>query len=941
MNINSSTQATTSSSSAVSSNGLSGFSGIDTDSMVEKMLTTAQSKLNAQKAKEQQLTWKQDLYRDIVDKINTFSDKYFSASSSTYLGNTNLYQINKINSSSSAVSVSTTSTTAGQASSVQVASLATASSVAGSKLSSGITSNVADAFKTSDADYDVTFTFGIPKDADGDGSHDLNSNKVLQFDELGITVNLKGANTEQEKVDRINEAIAKKAFGDDAVFDTGTGKWQDGADTTNGDSRLINSQNGELVISMGIDSKTNGLSYEGTWGLKIGASSGAKGLQALGLTAEQKSISSFKDADASFSGLTFQDGGKTKYASYKFTGSDLSQADALYNIKVNLDGVAKTFSYSAQTIEEMKSYQDTINSTDPTVTTAQKDAAQAKIDNFYNDLSTNLSKAFGLSVKGEYDAANGQFKITTGDGQKVTLTGDTSVLGIKSGASTSFALSTKLSNLMGFVGEDVQATEADGTLKWEDENETIPTMTKTTTDYSFKINDVTIKLDSNKTVQDLINTVNKSAAGVTMSYNSITDSFNIVNDATGASAAITLGDTTTTADLIAQKRTQLNSDLTTAQNELTGLTPGNTDYIDKENEILDLQTKLGLDDNTLFGQMKSDAQATIADPWATDAEIAQARKILDTSDKGLLETLKLTGSGTKVTEGKNAIVNIDGQVLQRTSNTFKIGDITYTLNSTTGNYDLAGDKQANGDWAVNSGTDAKAKVTYSQASTDAAVSTLKSFVEDYNKLIEDLNKEISSDASYKKYPPLSDTQKKEMSEKEIENWETAAKVGLLRNDAEISNFLQNMRESLNKSFGNVTLDAIGISTSSNWASKGKLEVDETKLRSALEKHGNEIFEMLRGKDGRSGLVADLLKNVKKTASKSSGEPGTLVRIAGVKGYGTEKNNEIYKKLLSFTDKIKRLQEQYDKRKEMLWAQFNAMETAMSNMNTQAGWLGQQ
>ena len=62
-------------------------SGMDTESIVKSLLMGTQTKIDKQSGLKQQLEWKQDIYRDLITKINTFSDKYFSYYGS---GDTNL-----------------------------------------------------------------------------------------------------------------------------------------------------------------------------------------------------------------------------------------------------------------------------------------------------------------------------------------------------------------------------------------------------------------------------------------------------------------------------------------------------------------------------------------------------------------------------------------------------------------------------------------------------------------------------------------------------------------------------------------------------------------------------------------------------------------------------------------------------------------------------------
>ena len=64
-----------------SSNGLSGLvSGMDTETMVKKMLQGTQKKIDAQNQKKQVLTWKQTMYHSVITKINALRSKYFDTS---------------------------------------------------------------------------------------------------------------------------------------------------------------------------------------------------------------------------------------------------------------------------------------------------------------------------------------------------------------------------------------------------------------------------------------------------------------------------------------------------------------------------------------------------------------------------------------------------------------------------------------------------------------------------------------------------------------------------------------------------------------------------------------------------------------------------------------------------------------------------------------------
>lgn len=309
---------------------------------------------------------------------------------------------------------------------------------------------------------------------------------------------------------------------------------------------------------------------------------------------------------------------------------------------------------------------------------------------------------------------------------------------------------------------------------------------------------------------------------------------------------------------------------------------------------------------------------------------------------GLFSKLGFTMNGgsldqSTVKQGQNAVVNINGVTVERASNDFSYNGMTLSLKATTGNYELNADGSfaENSDGTiktVNGAADEKVEVTTTR-NVDKIFDNIKSFVEDYNKLIEKLNKYTHEDPSYKKYPALTEAQKKQMSEKEIELWEEKAKEGLLRNDKDISSFLSDMRSAMYTTKGDsmFMLSNIGINSSSQWSDYGKLSIDEDKLKAALTNNADEVTKLFTG---TNGLATKLNKICDKAASTSSGSPGALVRIAGVKGKGTEKSNDIQKKLDSISKRLETLNRTYESKKARYWKQFNAMEEALSKMQSQ-------
>ena len=274
-----------------------------------------------------------------------------------------------------------------------------------------------------------------------------------------------------------------------------------------------------------------------------------------------------------------------------------------------------------------------------------------------------------------------------------------------------------------------------------------------------------------------------------------------------------------------------------------------------------------------------------------------------------------------ITAGQNARLTVDGTVIERNSNTFELDGITMEL---TSEYHDTG---------------TPIRLTTSR-DTDKIVDSLKSFVEDYNALVEELNEHLKETANYKKYAPLTDEQKKEMSDKEIELWEEKSKEGLLHNDANITSFLGDMRMVLYSSVegAGLSLYDIGIETSDNWRDNGKLVIDEDVLKSMAATNPDAICKLFTDRD--QGLGTGMQNALKDAANVSSGSPGTMVRYAGTKDVLTT-SNTLYEEMKHISETLSNLNTKYQLEKTRYWNQFNAMEQAISNMNSQSSWLTQQ
>ncbi|MDE6596669.1 MAG: flagellar filament capping protein FliD, partial [Oscillospiraceae bacterium] len=221
------------------------------------------------------------------------------------------------------------------------------------------------------------------------------------------------------------------------------------------------------------------------------------------------------------------------------------------------------------------------------------------------------------------------------------------------------------------------------------------------------------------------------------------------------------------------------------------------------------------------------------------------------------------------------------------------------------------------------------------------------FVNDYNKLLEDLYKVVNtnrprSSGSY--YDPLTEEQEEEMSDKEIEKWNNNAKEGLLYRDSNVQRFLSDIRGAMITRVDGFGLSNLGITLTDDWKENGKLKIDESKLDSAIEAYGDKVANLFTGKDG----LASKLENVidKAISTSKSNNPnnkksyGYLSALAGIEGTKTDKDNYIYKQMETINKVIERLTTKYENEQERYWKQYSRLETMMAQMQTAMSYFEQ-
>lgn len=281
-------------------------------------------------------------------------------------------------------------------------------------------------------------------------------------------------------------------------------------------------------------------------------------------------------------------------------------------------------------------------------------------------------------------------------------------------------------------------------------------------------------------------------------------------------------------------------------------------------------------------------------------------------DNGLFN--KLGFNTNDIVAAKNAVVTINGEEMEVYSNSISYDGTTFNLSE-----------------GFSLGETYHVNIAHDYTN---AINAVKSFVEDYNTLITDLNGLVRTKSSG--YQPLTDEEKEEMTESQINKWEEKVKEGLLFSDQNITGMLSDMRSSLysatklsnGKTFG---LYQMGISTSEDTTKHGALVIDEDALTKAFENYSSSINELF---SGANGVFAKFDKVIDLNIHATGSTKGTLVRLAGLDTGTASLENQMKTQIDSYSTLINSLNKKYDSDQERYWKQFTDLETTMGKLNQQ-------
>ena len=275
--------------------------------------------------------------------------------------------------------------------------------------------------------------------------------------------------------------------------------------------------------------------------------------------------------------------------------------------------------------------------------------------------------------------------------------------------------------------------------------------------------------------------------------------------------------------------------------------------------------------------------------------------------------------------GQDASILLNGAEYTSATNSFSINGLTLTANSVS---DIVKDANGNDTYVTTT--------LNTSLDVDAIYDSIKGFFKEYNDLIKEMESLYNADSA-KGYEPLTDEEKDEMSDDEVEKWEKKIKDALLRRDSNLGGVITSMKTAM---LGNFTING----TKYNLASFGI----ETLGYFEAEKNERGVYHIAGDADDSNSADKD-----DKLKAMIANDPDTVMsffsqlvkdmkstledKMKAIEDYRSKYKIYDDKKMKSdyddYSSKIKKQEQKLQDLEDRYYKQFSAMEKAMSELNS--------
>lgn len=320
---------------------------------------------------------------------------------------------------------------------------------------------------------------------------------------------------------------------------------------------------------------------------------------------------------------------------------------------------------------------------------------------------------------------------------------------------------------------------------------------------------------------------------------------------------------------------------------------------DENNSYWDIKDYTGMGDTEL---------RALADKYAD--EIMNAKSVVDNNFKDI----PVSKGATRV-DAEDAKITLNNAEFTSSSNVFNINGLTIKATGTT----AAGESLT-----ISTDTD-----------TQGLYDKIKDFLTEYNSIINELTGLYNADSA-KGYEPLTDDEKSEMSDSEVEKWETKIKDAILRNDSTIGGVMNSMTTAMMSSytvngksyslasFGIHTLGYLNAAKNEQYAYHIDGDEDDSntsgntdKLLDMITNNPEDVEEFM--KQLTSGLYSALDTKMKSTTMSSA--------------YTIYNDKQMTKDYNSYTTQIKNWETKIEDLENRYYKQFSNMEKQLAKMQS--------
>lgn len=567
---------------------------------------------------------------------------------------------------------------------------------------------------------------------------------------------------------------------------------------------------------------------------------------------------------------------------YAITQSDKKTSNLLTIDNIQFDFKALSTQASTSTVTRTAPTDDLVKAT--ALTEAGTLGAKATLLTNLQDLAEepNLTSLTALADDASTTIASDGTKTTT-NGTKTTITAKDGTV------TTKEVVGSKTTTTVKSTDGSVTTTEEDKVVS----GAITTTTTKTTT----------------------ITPATASSAGTTRNINSVK-----IED----SGTKTTTSTTTTTDKLA------NGVITTIKSDSDGTTTTTT----KEGSVITTEITIPYDGSTPI------SKKIVKDASVSPNKTTTTMNLILGNRTTTIESIN-DGTNTTTTTVAKQVLG-DKSTAMTTTKEVKVNATSAIASTTSTTTNLKVDASGKTIKSVQTDTNDISVINYNSTSltgeTDvtAIKDKLVKFVDDYNTFIKSISTKLYEKRE-RDYMPLTDEQKKDMSDSQITAWEKKAKAGWLRNDSDLSRIAGEMKSAMTAfmSDSGLSLEAIGITPVKDYAEKnGTFTVDEEKLTKALEENAGAVKDLFiksaSGTDNGGALTR--LKDTIKSEFKSS--YSSLSQKAGLAGSSTEKDNTLTKSISDKKTLIDELNKKLADKENALYKKYSALETAMQTLNSQ-------